>query len=75
MDYLKTTEGSSLPMNTLIDMAAQARHFVFFVFFTILLIAFIYSFTPCSLSMILPDRKVATAVMSLTFKTNLVITI
>lgn len=26
VDYLKTTEGSSLPMNTLIDMAAQARH-------------------------------------------------
>lgn len=25
MDYLKTTEGSSLSINTLIDMAAQAR--------------------------------------------------
>lgn len=33
VDYLKTTEGSSLPMNTLIDMAAQARHFVCFLFF------------------------------------------
>lgn len=39
MDYLKTTDGSSLPMNTLIDMASQARHLYFF-----LLLLCLYSF-------------------------------
>lgn len=29
MDYLKTTEGSGLSINTLIDMASQARRLSF----------------------------------------------
>lgn len=29
VDYLKTAEGGTLPMNTLIDMAAQARNLYF----------------------------------------------
>lgn len=29
VDYLKTQEGSNLPMNTLIDMSAQARFLLF----------------------------------------------
>ena len=38
VDFLKTTEGSSLTMNTLIDMASQARHLCF------LLLLCLYSF-------------------------------
>lgn len=82
VDYLKTTEGSNLPMNTLIDMASQARHLFFYYQYVSALISilhftrfsFICSFTSCSLSMILIDRKLATVVMRLTLNTNLVIT-
>lgn len=51
MDYLKTTEGSSLSINTLIDMASQARR--------LFLLYFLYCLASSSLSVVLAVRKVS----------------
>lgn len=43
VDFLKTTEGSNLRINTLIDMASQARLFKYIYFSSVLIIHFNFS--------------------------------
>lgn len=46
MDFLKTTEGSNLKINTLIDMASQARLFKCIVFSSVFVSHSLYYLTP-----------------------------
>lgn len=71
VDYLKTQQGGSLPMNTLIDMASQVRHFFhhLFSYYNTHFTSWIYSFTSSFFILVL-GRKLVTVVMRLTFNTN-----